>query len=157
MDRPKSLNEVGAAVEQLIHTVETFNDHAARRLGLHATDIRCLDFLRCMERGVSPKEIVTELGLKPSSGTALLDRLENNGLIRRVGNPDDRRSVLIELVDDHEEYTLSLVRQVSEEFSAMLAPYSKQDLAMIVEFLGKVKALAECGIQALDENQEVPE
>ena len=32
--------------------------------------------------------------------TGIIDRLENMSLVRRVNNPNDRRSVLVELTDD---------------------------------------------------------
>lgn len=39
-------------------------------------------------------------GMKASTLTSLLDRLENRGLIQRVPNPDDRRSFRIEITRD---------------------------------------------------------
>jgi DNA-binding MarR family transcriptional regulator len=38
-----------------------------------------------------------ELGLKPSTVTNILDRLEARGLLRRAINPDDRRSLVVHL------------------------------------------------------------
>jgi MarR family transcriptional regulator, multiple antibiotic resistance protein MarR len=45
-------------------------------------------------------EVVTVFGLRGSTATAVLDRLEDRGLIRRRPNPDDRRSLLLELTAD---------------------------------------------------------
>jgi DNA-binding MarR family transcriptional regulator len=36
----------------------------------------------------------------PTSITSTIDRLERDGLVRRVPHPDDRRTVLAEITDD---------------------------------------------------------
>jgi DNA-binding MarR family transcriptional regulator len=42
-------------------------------------------------------ELVTVFGLRGSTATSVLDRLEERGLVARRDNPDDRRSFLLEL------------------------------------------------------------
>jgi DNA-binding MarR family transcriptional regulator len=42
-------------------------------------------------------EVVTVFGLRGSTATSVLDRLEERGLLARRPNPDDRRSFLIDL------------------------------------------------------------
>lgn len=42
-------------------------------------------------------ELVAVFGLRGSTATSVLDRLEERGLVARVDNPDDRRSFLLEL------------------------------------------------------------
>lgn len=42
-------------------------------------------------------ELVRVFGLKASTVTSMLDRLEQRGLVRRAANPDDRRSFLVSL------------------------------------------------------------
>lgn len=44
-------------------------------------------------------ELVRVFGIKQSTFTSMLDRLEKAGLIRRELNPDDRRSFLIHITD----------------------------------------------------------
>ena len=72
---------------------------ALKPLGLHYTD---LDVLATLRRGGKPyRRTPTELrdSVLITSGamTACLDRLENNGLIARVADPQDRRSSAAEL------------------------------------------------------------
>jgi DNA-binding MarR family transcriptional regulator len=47
----------------------------------------------------SPGELSTELEVSSGAMTNRLDRLEQDGLIRRVRDPEDRRGVKIELTD----------------------------------------------------------
>src|ERR1043166_6827755 len=42
-------------------------------------------------------EVVTVFGLRGSTATSVLDRLEERGLLARRPNPDDRRSFLLDL------------------------------------------------------------
>ncbi|HSP16501.1 MAG TPA: MarR family transcriptional regulator [Thermoanaerobaculia bacterium] len=42
-------------------------------------------------------ELVTVFGLRGSTATSVLDRLEERGFIARRDNPDDRRSFLVDL------------------------------------------------------------
>ncbi|HEU0298622.1 MAG TPA: MarR family transcriptional regulator [Longimicrobium sp.] len=44
-------------------------------------------------------ELVRVFGIKQSTFTSMLDRLENAGFIRREMNPDDRRSFLIHITE----------------------------------------------------------
>lgn len=47
----------------------------------------------------SPGQLATNLGLSSGAMTHRLDRMERAGLIRRLPDPDDRRSLQIELTD----------------------------------------------------------
>jgi DNA-binding MarR family transcriptional regulator len=45
-------------------------------------------------------ELVRVFGVKQSTFTSLLDRLERSGLVRRELNPEDRRSFLIHITEE---------------------------------------------------------
>src|SRR5947209_6814499 len=45
-------------------------------------------------------EVVTVFGLRGSTATAVLDRMEERGLVVRRLNPDDRRSFLLDLTSE---------------------------------------------------------
>jgi DNA-binding MarR family transcriptional regulator len=66
------------------------------RLGVSPREGHVLSYLR----SYAPcpiSEIVRVFGLKGSTLTSILDRLEQRGLIARQVNPDDRRSFVIKL------------------------------------------------------------
>lgn len=72
---------------------------ALKPLGLHYTD---LDVLATLRRGGrpyrrTPTELRDSVLITSGAMTACLDRLERNGLIARVADPDDRRSSAAEL------------------------------------------------------------
>jgi DNA-binding MarR family transcriptional regulator len=45
-------------------------------------------------------ELITVFGLRGSTATAVLDRMEERGFVTRRPNPDDRRSFLLDLTRD---------------------------------------------------------
>jgi DNA-binding MarR family transcriptional regulator len=68
----------------------------------------------------------------PSNITALIDRLEAEGLVRRVNDPADRRSRLAELTAvgrDRASAGAVVVDAVIDEFKATLSPAEADALA----------------------------
>jgi MarR family transcriptional regulator, 2-MHQ and catechol-resistance regulon repressor len=45
----------------------------------------------------TPTELAADLGMKPTTLTAVIERLVTKGLVRRLANPDDGRSYVVEL------------------------------------------------------------
>ena len=45
----------------------------------------------------TPSELARDLGLAPTTLSAIIDRLVRKGQVRRIANPSDRRSYLLEL------------------------------------------------------------
>jgi DNA-binding MarR family transcriptional regulator len=70
----------------------------ASSLRIAATDFRALFHIASVDQ-VTPKQISEHLGLTTGAMTALVDRIEGAGLAARVPNPNDRRSLLVELTD----------------------------------------------------------
>lgn len=70
----------------------------AARNGLHPTDLRALVHLLDADRAgtdVTPGRLGTALRLNSAGTTALLDRLERLGLVRRRRDENDRRRVVL--------------------------------------------------------------
>src|SRR3954449_10977795 len=84
----KAARQIGVRMEQQIEAT-----------GLASQEGHLLSYLR----GYAPcpiAEVVTVFGLRGSTATAVLDRMEERGLITRTPNPDDRRSFLLSLTPE---------------------------------------------------------
>lgn len=109
---------------------------ASRQLSLHLES-------RTGERGVSPTEghiltylrgygpasvgdLVRVFGIKQSTFTSMLDRLESAGLVRREVNLEDRRSFLIHLTDAGVELTHRL-NQVLHDLEAEIRSHLRPE------------------------------
>ena len=89
--------------------ISVYLETHTRELGLSPLEGHVLTYLR----GYAPApvgELVRVFGIKQSTLTSLLDRLEKRGLVRRELNPDDRRSFLIHLTDEGRDFGRRLHR-----------------------------------------------
>lgn len=147
--REKRMREIGLALVEVLRTAEDTRASYARRGNLHPTDFGCIGLLTRAGRPLSPKEIITYLGLSSGSGTALLDRLETAGYIKRLPNPDDRRGVLIALDEEAAKVPIALYRKLHQRYEDATASFTDRDLSVIADFLERVARLSS------DEDAEV--
>lgn len=78
--------------------LSVYLESRTREVGLSPVEGHVLTYLRSYAPAPIA-ELVRVFGIKQSTFTSLLDRLEEAGLVRRELNPDDRRSFLIHLSD----------------------------------------------------------
>ena len=78
---------------------DKMDDAGSQALGVNRTDGRCLDVIQQTGR-ISAGELAERAGLTSGSVTAVIDRLEAKGYVRRVADPEDRRKVLLEVTDE---------------------------------------------------------
>ncbi|WP_170151966.1 MarR family winged helix-turn-helix transcriptional regulator [Subtercola boreus] len=83
-----------------LHQLDTEHRHLkssfARHLGLAQTDYYALMFIADAQT-VTPKQLAASLNFTTGATTAMIDRIEKLGLVHRIPNPDDRRSLHLEL------------------------------------------------------------
>lgn len=89
--------------------ITMYLEDRTRELGVSPVEGHVLTYLR--KYAPAPVgELVRVFGLKQSTFTSLLDRLERAGLVRRELNPEDRRSLLVHITDRGRELTSGLNR-----------------------------------------------
>ncbi len=89
-------------------------------------------------KGSTIGELCRVIGYDSGAMTRLLDRIEKKGLIRRVANPDDRRSYLIELTQESATLVPKARRQVQNVFAALLQGFSDGEAAALKAALEKI-------------------
>ncbi|MET0227392.1 MAG: MarR family transcriptional regulator [Actinomycetes bacterium] len=131
-----------------------FHTAVAARQGLNATAAKALD-LRDRSGPLTAGELARQTGLAPASVTGLITRLEHKGFARRIPNPDDRRSVLVE-VDVERLYARvaplfgDWVRSLQELF----AGYTDDQLEVILHFLTEAARRQQEATARLTDDQE---
>jgi DNA-binding MarR family transcriptional regulator len=113
-----------------------FHQTVALRMGLNPTDLKSAALL--MEEGpMTASELANGLGLTTGAVTGLIDRLEKAGLARRVPDPDDRRRVVVELLETPAEQgrLAEIFSSLSAATSASLEHYDEAQLDLILGFL----------------------
>ena len=112
-----------------------FHTAVAARQGLSASEEKALDLL---ERSgpLTAGELARQSGLAPASVTGLINRLEQKGFARRIQNPSDRRSILVE-VDTERLYArvAPLFTDWARSLQELYAGYSDEQLEVILHFL----------------------
>ena len=93
--RQALIDQAGFALQAYQRSSQAFDDAVGRALGLNATDLRGLDWLA--DGPKTAGELSRGTGLSSAATTALIDRLEGKGYLRRVADPADRRRVLVEM------------------------------------------------------------
>jgi DNA-binding MarR family transcriptional regulator len=95
-DRPEP-SDAATAVWKLMSDLVL--DNQRRKAVADATGMsfgRTRALRRVSRRPMAMSELATALGIDPPNATVLVDELEQQGLVRRRQNPDDRRSKLVE-------------------------------------------------------------
>jgi DNA-binding MarR family transcriptional regulator len=145
----------GSAVDDAVESgralsteIDRLDQAAADRYGLNRTDMRALDILG-RSGPLAPTALARLLGFTTGGVTTVLDRLEKAGYIRRRPDPGDRRRQLVETTKAtaarDEEIFGDLIRGTRD----LLAGYTRDELLVIRDFLGRVRQLTVAHADAL--------
>ncbi len=117
-----------------------FRHAVAQKLGVHITDMECLSLIYF--DGLSkPSELSRYTGLSTGSTTAMIDRLEQNRLVMRTPNPEDRRSTLIVMTKQGSKKIESLFKPVRRAQKKLLSNYSEADMQLLADFFNASAAM----------------
>lgn len=119
--------------------------------GLSYPRLRLLDALH--DRGPSKmSELATGLGLSPRNMTALVDALEQAGLVERRPHPSDRRATLVTLTAVGEGAAERLVDPTLTALGRLFADLSDDDEQRLVDLLVRLTGAmdAAAGVAAAD-------
>jgi DNA-binding MarR family transcriptional regulator len=112
-----------------------FHAVVAAKQGLTATEEKALDLLD-RSGPLTAGELARRTGLVPASVTGLIDRLERKGFVRRIPNPSDRRSVLVEVETERVFASMApLFADWVRSLEELFAGYTDEQLETILDFL----------------------
>lgn len=115
----------------------------AARHGLSSTEVRALICLLDSERAgeaASPTRLAAQLNITTASGTALLDRLERAGHIRRTPRTDDRRRIDVVVTPSAKELGWSFFGPLIDATVTVLDARTTEQRAVIDSFLDDMVA-----------------
>jgi DNA-binding MarR family transcriptional regulator len=113
-------------------------DEAVREFGLTFARYEALVLLSFTQNGSLPLGKMGErLMIHPASVTNIIDRLDAQGLVKRVPHPTDRRAILAEITDDGrkvvKEATDSVV-EISVGFTGLTDAETKTLIRLLAKF-----------------------
>ncbi|HEU4562026.1 MAG TPA: MarR family transcriptional regulator [Longimicrobium sp.] len=117
------LSPLHKASRQLSVYLETHT----RELGVSPSEGHLISYLRSYAPA-PVGELVRVFGMKQSTLTSMLDRLERDGFLRRAVNPDDRRSFLLHVTDAGVELAERLNGRLTQLEAEIRARVSDADM-----------------------------
>lgn len=106
--------------------------------GLNATDLQALIAVMDAElvgEPITPGRLGEQLNLSSGSVTALIDRLERGGHIRRDRDTTDRRKVFLHYADRGATLAMEFFRPLGRRTDRVMDGFSDDELAVVYRFL----------------------
>jgi DNA-binding MarR family transcriptional regulator len=121
--------------------LDRIGERFAARHALHPTDVRALICLLDAARAgapATPGMLGAQLGLNSAGTTAVVDRLERLGHVRRERDTRDRRRVLLEVDESAVALGWGFFGPLIHEIVAVMGRFDAADQATIERFLDGV-------------------
>lgn len=127
-----------AAIRGLSFDFDSLSQAVADRVGLSTTDLLAMELINRTGR-VTAGQIGDRLHMTSGAITGVIDRLERAGLAQRAPDRADRRRVLV-LPTTKEHQIRALYAPLVTALWKATASYSADELAVLEQFLGQVRA-----------------
>ena len=134
-----ALQVMSGAREYSIGTV-LFHQTVGQLLGVNVTDMKCLDIMT-LKGPASPSELAQHTGLSTGATTAMIDRLENAGLVVRRPHPTDRRGTIVVLSRKAMRKLPAMFASLAKAMDALVSAYSEKELSVLADFFAKAGVL----------------
>jgi DNA-binding MarR family transcriptional regulator len=142
------LTAIGDAFRINQNKADVFDDVASEILSINRTDMRAMDIVSRRGR-VTAGELAKEAGLTTGGVTAVVDRMERAGLLKRVRDPDDRRRVWLETTPLVLEKTMPIWGPMQELWESWARNLTRDQLEFLLRFLTESNELMEEQIERL--------
>ena len=130
--------EVALLLRRLSVELDAVGQRFATLHGLGRTDVRALVAIMDAARSgeaLTAGALGRTVELSSASVTALVDRLERAGHVHRVGDPDDRRRVVLEMSESTTEAGGRFFGGLNRDVLAAMDGYTDDELAVVRRFL----------------------
>jgi DNA-binding MarR family transcriptional regulator len=130
--------EIALLLRRLTVELDAVGQRFAVLHGLNRTDVRALVAIMDAARhgqALTAGALGAAVDLQSASVTALVDRLEKVGHVRRVRDPEDRRRVALQMSDSAMAAGAEHFGALQRDLTAAMAGYTDGDLAVVRRFL----------------------
>ncbi|MCV2490578.1 MarR family transcriptional regulator [Geodermatophilus sp. YIM 151500] len=137
--------EVALLLRRLSVELDAVGARFAELHGLGRTDVRALVAIMDAARAgaaLTAGALGAAVDLSSASVTALVDRLERAGHLRRVRDPDDRRRVVLEMTATSMAAGAEFFGGLQRDLLAAMGSYTDAELAVVRRFLTEMTDVA---------------
>jgi DNA-binding MarR family transcriptional regulator len=130
--------EIAELLVSSVGQMNTYFERVAGSLGLSEAQGRLLIQL---EAPAPMGHLAEHLDCDASNITGLVDRMEGRGLVRRVANPEDRRSRLVEVTAEGRRLRDAIEQRIAADRPsiAALSPADQRELRRLLDHLHEVE------------------
>jgi DNA-binding MarR family transcriptional regulator len=123
-----------------VHLAEDF----VHRLEPFGVEPRAYAVLKALSEddGRSQRELSTQLGIHRNVMVIVVDKLERDGLVKRMPHPADRRAFAVTLSDKARELLPKLDAQGSAQEDELTASLSDKERHAVLQYLQRMSAAA---------------
>jgi DNA-binding MarR family transcriptional regulator len=151
--RLKLLQTIGDVSRLNGQANELFGERIGEFLAINGTDGRCLDIISRIGR-VSPGQLAIHSGLTTGAVTAVVDRLEAAGYVKRTRDPVDRRKLWVEPTPHINELLETIFGVYDTIGPAMVSHFTDGQLEGILAYLRMNTIVAQMLADGLKENTQ---
>jgi len=143
VERARVQRELIVLLQQLSVQSQRLTRTFASSQGLHVTDVEALLHLMHAESSGHPLttgQLSSALGLSSGATTAVVDRLERVGQLRRDRSDSDRRKIHLHYGEQGYELALQFFRPLGLLSSAVMEQFTEEELVTVRSFLQQIIA-----------------
>jgi DNA-binding MarR family transcriptional regulator len=130
--RARLLEELTVVSRRSMASAALFSQAVADRLGLHPTDLQCLNVLTLEDGPVPTSRVAALTGLTIGSATRLVDRLERAGYVVRRRDERDRRRVMVAAVPEKAAEFRRVWERLNGGLSSLFDDLDDAELRLVV-------------------------
>jgi len=147
----KLKKEIGRQLRYTSANSVMYGQAISYKAGIHPTDNECLDFL-LLDGPLTAGQLSRKTGLTTGAITAVIDRLQAAGYVKRKVNKTDRRQVLVtpnvkKVFEEVAPHSMPLAKAVDN----LIDNYKEKDLETILSFIREANNLVKVQIDKLRE------
>ncbi len=146
--REQIVSNLMVSIRKEIRAATLFVHTMSEITGMHPTDIKCLDFLSDVKFATAG-ELAKITGLTTGAITAVIDRLEKIGFVKREADSKDRRKIIVRMIPEHPN-NLELIRNIFvDQLPNNLSEYSNEELTLITNWNKKLSDIFHSEIEKI--------
>jgi len=132
-EKQRLLAELSDEIRASQVATDMVDQGVADLLGINRTDLRCMDIIDRLGT-ISAGRLAEESKLTTGAVTAVIDRLEKAGYVRRARDQGDRRRVLVELTAEARRGGAELYRPIVDEWARISKRLTVEQVKLLLDF-----------------------
>lgn len=128
----------------LVHAAQEMEsrvEHALEEGGLSLAKMKLLRHLNVTKEAMPLGALAEKNSCVKSNVTQLMDRMESEGLVRRVPDPDDRRSVRAQITAEGRRKYEAAAKRLAQAEAEVMSGFTASERAQFVEFLERLRGV----------------